>query len=516
MMVTRRSVLPAVILFLVLLLIGIFYPRPVVSALQSDTATPTGTPTATRTPGPTPTPRTQALRRSVLSNSVRGLGLNAPNDANLPPCQNADFGLSLWQDLQPTGTAVQVGSLRRQDGVMLRITDSFFPAICASDPIGSASATNLSTGETFPAAVWDYDPSEVQSNEFFYEGFVSRYYVAQLPIEAYARPGNWRLHIDSPQPVDLDISITAAQGPSGLLNANGTYLVTGFQPGERVVGLIFNDTFTDDGGSVAEVTDDFEFIVNSAGTGQHTSTPYWNVTSSEITVGLMLLVGDQGSGLFYPLGEFGTFIFSSDGSATPADLDNDGQITDQELIEYVRRGYWGAQTASVSCDSLLPPRLTIGGRARVLPGLANNLRASASRDSERIGSVSGGIEFEVLAGPVCSGGYFWWQIRFDGLTGWTAESGDGNYWLEPLSGASVTEPAPGVIFSRNLFVTSPFITGEDVSAVQSRLIDLGYDPGPVDGVFGPRTEAAVRQYQQNSGLAVDGIVGPITWGSLFP
>jgi immune inhibitor A len=56
--------------------------------------------------------------------------------------------------------------------------------------------------------------------------------------------------------------------------------------------------------------------------------------------------------------------------------------------------------------------------------------------------------------------------------------------------------------------------GPDVARLQQALINLGFDPGPVDGIFGPKTDAAVRAYQRSRGLAADGIVGPLTWASL--
>lgn len=52
--------------------------------------------------------------------------------------------------------------------------------------------------------------------------------------------------------------------------------------------------------------------------------------------------------------------------------------------------------------------------------------------------------------------------------------------------------------------------GEDVLRLQRRLAELGYNPGPLDGIFGSRTEAAVREFQRRAGLQTDGIVGPAT------
>jgi len=49
-----------------------------------------------------------------------------------------------------------------------------------------------------------------------------------------------------------------------------------------------------------------------------------------------------------------------------------------------------------------------------------------------------------------------------------------------------------------------------VRALQRQLHAVGVGPGPVDGRFGPQTEAAVRRFQHAHGLAVDGIAGPHT------
>jgi peptidoglycan hydrolase-like protein with peptidoglycan-binding domain len=56
--------------------------------------------------------------------------------------------------------------------------------------------------------------------------------------------------------------------------------------------------------------------------------------------------------------------------------------------------------------------------------------------------------------------------------------------------------------------------GEDVRQAQAALSSAGFDPGPMDAVFGRRTERAVREYQKARRLEVDGLVGPETWERL--
>ena len=51
---------------------------------------------------------------------------------------------------------------------------------------------------------------------------------------------------------------------------------------------------------------------------------------------------------------------------------------------------------------------------------------------------------------------------------------------------------------------------KDVRAVQLALRRVGERPGPIDGLAGPRTDAAVRSFQRRRRLVVDGVVGPQT------
>ena len=44
--------------------------------------------------------------------------------------------------------------------------------------------------------------------------------------------------------------------------------------------------------------------------------------------------------------------------------------------------------------------------------------------------------------------------------------------------------------------------GDDVAALQARLTEMGFDCGRVDGIYGPRTEAAVKEFQKSVGAQI--------------
>ena len=81
--------------------------------------------------------------------------------------------------------------------------------------------------------------------------------------------------------------------------------------------------------------------------------------------------------------------------------------------------------------------------------------------------------------------------------------------------AAPTSAAAPVPLSRTL---GPGVAGDDVTRLQQRLVDLSFDPGPVDGQFGPATQMSVWAYQKLvmglSGTAVTGKVTPELWAKM--
>ena len=67
---------------------------------------------------------------------------------------------------------------------------------------------------------------------------------------------------------------------------------------------------------------------------------------------------------------------------------------------------------------------------------------------------------------------------------------------------------------RRLAVTAPRLTGSDVWGLQTYLAKLGFSPGQPDGIYGPQTAEAVKEFQRRQNLNADGVVEPDTWLAL--
>lgn len=65
-----------------------------------------------------------------------------------------------------------------------------------------------------------------------------------------------------------------------------------------------------------------------------------------------------------------------------------------------------------------------------------------------------------------------------------------------------------------LCLQRPMLRGDDVADLQLRLSHLGFDPGRIDGIFGPQTEMAVSAFQRNTGLVCDRVCGDDTVDAL--
>lgn len=67
---------------------------------------------------------------------------------------------------------------------------------------------------------------------------------------------------------------------------------------------------------------------------------------------------------------------------------------------------------------------------------------------------------------------------------------------------------------RTLYLRMPFFHGGDVRSLQSVLDVLGFIAGTPDGIFGPHTERALREFQTSAGLVDDGIAGASTFDAI--
>lgn len=106
---------------------------------------------------------------------------------------------------------------------------------------------------------------------------------------------------------------------------------------------------------------------------------------------------------------------------------------------------------------------------------------------------------------------FMWQHTSKGAVAGISGDVDMNICYEEIDDISVN---PYSVPTRTLKRTFPTMRGEDVKWLQWELNSKGYNL-EVDGKYGPKTTAAVKDYQEKHGLVVDDKVGPATRASLL-
>lgn len=160
--------------------------------------------------------------------------------------------------------------------------------------------------------------------------------------------------------------------------------------------------------------------------------------------------------------------------------------------------------------------------------LVNNNSSSTSVEKAKqfVGNRAKELQEKLIACGYGCGGYgadgYFGQGTLDSLIQFQKDNG---LSADGLAGTCTFNKLDEIISNKNnnlitelsrlLYLTSPLINGEDVRLLQEKLRTLGYNVGDCDGWFGGKTDNAVRSFQENNGLVVDGYVGQNTWNKLF-
>ena len=168
-----------------------------------------------------------------------------------------------------------------------------------------------------------------------------------------------------------------------------------------------------------------------------------------------------------------------------------GPITMNALFDYTpSQASFPEEPADISLGSSGEDVLAIQVQLHALgydPGPADGYFGPVTEDAVVLFQMANGLYVDGVVGPITM------NALYSSSSGQTSVPADSGGTADLSLGSS----------------------GEDVLAVQQRLLSLGYDPGLLDGYFGPVTEAAVKEFQAANGLYVDGVVGPITYNALF-
>ena len=109
------------------------------------------------------------------------------------------------------------------------------------------------------------------------------------------------------------------------------------------------------------------------------------------------------------------------------------------------------------------------------------------------------------------------RLKSDGIVDketWTALATDPARAPEKLQSDAPIQNSYPVSGGNPATALTKGAAGSKVKTLQVRLEVQGYDPGPIDGIFGARTATAVKKFQESKGLTTDGVVDEITWKAI--
>lgn len=189
----------------------------------------------------------------------------------------------------------------------------------------------------------------------------------------------------------------------------------------------------------------------------------------------------------------------------------DRWVFDSLLLEYIAKHAGGAAPAP-----LPPQEPTV---PTPVPPQAVWQQGSTGDKVREIQKIVG-VEQDGIYGPKTAAAVAQWQanlqITADGIWGPQTEQAthDLFVFLGNLQAVSPSNPFFDALADARNQVLQQGSSGGAVKILQVALNGKGYSLVG-DGIFGPLTDAAVRQFQSDNGLQVDGIVGPQTWGALL-
>lgn len=193
------------------------------------------------------------------------------------------------------------------------------------------------------------------------------------------------------------------------------------------------------------------------------------------------------------------------------DLSNTGDCTEAELL--------------CQCSDVTSDFAHMGNRPRILY-MKGHIGVYLGSEVALSGNVYNVIECTASWG----GGILYSYVDSDGTrrrnragakNGKWTQNGLPDRWVSFNEAGAPISKEKSKVNINNYPVLKRGARGEYVKILQTLLLKKGYDPKGVDGIWGPNTNQMVLKFQRENSdiygkqLAVDGCVGPLTWGALY-